>query len=186
MRPKQYDFHAEALPMRYIAALTIMLLAVMFLTAVPYTACSENQVGIAKKTDVKVALAVVEGYQTTKSALHIIIENISDKPQRHFEEWNSWGYGNLTLEWTDANGKTGNVAKVPGSWDRNGPSTVILEPGEALVREITFDSKLWHVWPAIAYGTKLRLKVTYRSAGRPDADGWTGEVHTQEKTVTFR
>jgi hypothetical protein len=172
--------------MRYMASLNIVLLAILFLTAVPFAARSDNQVGIAKKTGVKVALAVIEGYQTTKSPLHVIIENISDKPQRHFEEWNSWGYGNLKLEWTDGNGKTGTVAKVPGSWDKNGPSTVVLEPGEALVREISFDSKLWHGWPAIAYGTKLRLKVTYRSAGRPNSDGWTGEVDTQETTVTFR
>ena len=172
--------------MRYLASLIITVSTVMFLSAVPRAARSDNQVGIAKKTDVKVSLAVVEGYKTTNSPLHVIIENISDKPQRHFEEWNSWGYGNLTLEWTDANGKTGNVAKVPGSWDKNGPSTVVLKPGEALVREISFDSKLWHGWAAIASGTKLRLKVTYRSAGRPDSDGWTGEVDAQEKTVTFR
>jgi hypothetical protein len=158
----------------------------MFLSAVPRAARSDNEVGSAKKPNVKVLLAVVEGYNTTKSPLRVIIENISDKPQRHFEEWNSWGYGNLTLEWTDANGKTGTVAKVPGSWDKNGPSTVVLKPGEALVREISFDSKLWHGWPAIASGTQLRLKVTYRSGGRPDSDGWTGEVHTQEKTVRFR
>jgi hypothetical protein len=172
--------------MRYFAALTITVLAIMFLGAVPPSAPSDNKVGIAKKPDVKVSLAEVEGYDTTKSPLHVIIENISEKPQSHFEEWNSLGYGNLTLEWRDANGKTGNVAKVPGRWDRNGPTTVVLEPGEALVREISFDSKLWQGWPAIAYGTKLRLKVIYHSAGRPDSDGWTGEVAAQEKTVTFR
>ena len=172
--------------MRYFAALNITLTAVTFLSAVPHAARSDNEVGVANKPDVEVSLAVVEGYETTKSPLHVIIENISDKPQSHFEEWNSWGYGNLTLEWSDANGKTGNVAKVPGRWDRNGPTTAVLEPGEALVREISFDSKLWQGWPAIAYGTKLRLKVTYHSAGRPDADGWTGEVAAQEKTVTFQ
>jgi hypothetical protein len=172
--------------MRFVASLIITVPTVMFLSAVPHATRSDNEVGSAKKPNVKVSLAVIEGYDTTKSPLRVIIENISDKPQGHFEEWNSWGYGNLTLEWTDASGKTGNVAKVPGSWDKNVPSTVILEPGEAIVREISFDSKLWHGWPTIAYGTKLRLKVTYRSAGRSDSDGWTGEAEAREKTVTFR
>ena len=77
--------------------------------------------------------------------------------------------------------------EAPKTWKRlDVPMPAKPGPGEALVREISFDPKLWHGWPAIAYGTKLRLKVTYRSAGRSDAAGWTGEVHAQEQTVTFR
>jgi len=140
---------------------------------------------IAKRADVRVLLAVPEGYETAKFPLHVIIENLTDQPQNHFEEWNSWGYGNLTVEWT-ADGKTGTVKKVPGSWDRNGPSTVILQPGEALVREISFDSKLWEGWPDLPYGSKLTLKVVYQCAPDAKAPAWSGKVTSKEQTVLFR
>ena len=129
---------------------------------------------------------MTEGAHTTKSRLHVIIENVGDKPQRHFEEWNSWGYGNVTVEWTDAGGKTGTVAKVPGRFTRNYPSTVTLQPGEALVREVSFDPQLWQGWPEIATGTKLELKVIYQTTPDPKVSSWTGKVSSKGQTVRFR
>jgi hypothetical protein len=138
----------------------------------------------AQTSDVRVALAVVEGQQDIHKPLHVIIENISGKPQQHFSEWNSWGYGNLSVQWTDTAGKTGVVKKVPGAWDRNGPATTVLQPGDSLVREISFDPKLWEGWPALTNGSKLSVKVTYRSTGEPQingsGEGWVGEVTSKE------
>jgi hypothetical protein len=51
--------------------------------------------------------------QTSHQCLAIVIENTSRQAQGHFDEWNSWGYFNLALEWTDAQGKSGTVTKVP-------------------------------------------------------------------------
>jgi hypothetical protein len=139
---------------------------------------------LAEDPGVRVALAIVEGQQDIHKPLHVIIENISGKPQEHFSEWNSWGYGNLSVKWTDAAGKMGVVKKVPGAWHRNGPATTVLQPGESLVRELSFDPKLWVGWPALTNGSKLSVKVTYRSTGEPKIDGsgagWVGEVTSKE------
>ena len=162
-----------------------MLMAGLF-TAVPQGAWLKIAPSAAEVPNVKVSLAVPEGYKTTSSPLRVIIENVGSAAQQHFEEWNSWGYGNLSVQWTDASGKQGTVAKVPGSWDRNGPSTVTLEPGQALVREITFDPKLWRGWPEIKYGTTLSLTVTYSADGHQDSPGWVGTVKAKRRDVLFR
>jgi len=170
--------------MRYLSVVAVIIFFAAALIAIPRGARSDG-VGAAKKPDVKIAMAVVERFQRTDRPLRVIIENVSDKPQQHFDEWNSWGYFNLTLEWTDASGKTGTVRKVARSWTRNFPSTTTLKPGEALVREITFDPKVWQGWPDISERTKLALKVSYHVAPRPDADGWTGAINSEEQTVTI-
>jgi hypothetical protein len=168
------------------APLAVVFVLVVSLILVPSSARSESDGDIRKKADVRVLLAVTEGGQATKSPLHVIIENVGDKPQSHFEEWNSWGYGNVTVEWTDASGKSGTVAKVPGRFTKNYPSTVTLQSGEALVREISFDPQLWKGWPEIASGTKLQLKVIYQTAPDAKVSSWTGRVSSKELTVRFR
>jgi hypothetical protein len=172
--------------MRGAVALSFVVLLFGVLASAPPIAKSQRASSVADEPNVKVSLAVPEGYKTTSSPLHAIIENVGKAPQQHFEEWNSWGYGNLSVEWSDANGNRGTVSKVPGSWDRNGPSTVTLEPGEALVREITFDPKLWRGWPEIKYGTILNLTVTYHAEGHQDSRGWVGTVKAKPRDVLFR
>ncbi len=140
----------------------------------------------SKQAEVKVSLAVTEGYRITKTPLHAIIENTSDRPQDHFEEWNSWGYGNLAIKWTDSTGKTGTVTRILKGWDRNFPSTVTLQPGEALVREITFDPKDWQGWPEVPGGSRLKLQVTYESSSEPRSSGWAGKVSSKERTFFFQ
>jgi hypothetical protein len=177
--------------MRHLTALIIALLFVALFFAVrPRSVRSQGAVILSEKPDVKVSLAVVEGgRQSAASAFRVIIENISDKPQSHFDEWNSWGYYNLSLQWTNADGKTGTVAKVPRGWDQNGPNVTILQPGEALVREVSFDPKLWQGWPVGTGSITLTLKVTYNSTGEPkilnSATGWTGMVVSKEQTVVI-
>ena len=172
--------------MLYRAPLATAFVLAVCLLLIPSSARSENDGDSLKKADVRVLLAVTEGAHSTKFPLYVIIENISDKPQSHFDEWNSWGYGNVTVEWTDAGGRTGTVAKVPGRFTKNYPSTVTLQPGEALVREISFDPQLWQGWPEIASGTKLQLKVIYQTAPDAKVSSWTGKVSSKELTVRFR
>ena len=176
--------------MRHLTALIIALLFVALFFAVrPRSVRAQDAVILSEKPDVKVSLAVMEPHQGTTPLLHVIIENISNKPQSHFDEWNSWGYCNLSLQWTDADGKTGTVAKVPRGWDRNFPTATILQPGEALVRGVSFDPKLWQGWPTGTGSITLTLKVLYHSKDEPkipnSATGWTGTVVSKEQTVVI-
>jgi hypothetical protein len=172
--------------MRGAIALSFLVLLCGVLTSAPPIASSELDRSAEEEPNVKVSLAVPEGYKTVSSPLHVIIENVGNTPQQHFEEWNSWGYGNLSVEWSDESGNEGTVSKVPGSWDRNGPTTVTLQPGDALVREISFDEKLWRGWPKIKYETTLTLKVVYRAESHQDSPGWIGTVEAKSRAVLFR
>jgi len=174
--------------MRHFAAIIMTLLFMTFFVALPRFARSAGGEAVVENNDVKVSLAVNEGPLSTQSTLHVIIENISKKPQNHFEERYSWGYGNLSLQWTDAQGKTGAVTRVPRGWNKNFPATVVLQPGEALVREISFDPKLWEGWPAIKGQTLLTVMVTYRATGKPampNVVGWIGTVTSKEQPITI-
>ena len=166
-----------------------MLVTAAFLAAISRPAHSQDAAPRPARPELKVMLAVVEPHFNTTAALHVIIENISPKPQGHFDEWNSWGYNNLTLQWTDAQGRKGTVTKVPREWDQNGPTTTILQPGRALVRDISFDPKLWQGWPVINNDTKLTVKVTYHAAFDPPlgplpAWTWTGTITSGEQAIT--
>jgi hypothetical protein len=174
--------------MRHHAVLVIALLFVVSFLVHPRFVFAEDARILVEKPDVKISLAVPErGRQIATSPLHVIIQNISDKPQSHFDEWNSWGYGNLSLHWTDSDGKTGTVTKVARGWDRNGPTVTTLQPGEALVREISFDPELWHGWPEATGEFTLTVIVTYRATGDPvvpnAAAGWTGTVSSNKRAV---
>ena len=140
---------------------------------------------VAPPSDVRVFLAVFEGYGHAKKPLHVIIQNTGDKAQHHFEEWNSWGYGNLTVQWSDESGKTGTMTKIAKGWDKNHPTTVTLQPGEALVREIIFDPQLWEGLPAIRQGIKLRLKVQYQSKPEKDVPVWVGSRTSPARDVVL-
>ena len=174
--------------MRFSVAVLVVF---MVLAVIPRSA---SPVGaVPARPEVTVSLGIVErGRIGTDGALHVIIANTSDqpdaKPQSHFDEWNSWGYDNVTLEWKDAEGHWGTVTKAPRELGMEMlPTTTDLKPGDALVREISFDPKVWRGWPTFTDRlTRYTLKVTYRSTGDPkvpEARGWTGSVASKEQIV---
>ncbi len=84
--------------------------------------------------------------------LNIVLQNTSDKPIRVYQDWNSWGYFNLTLQITAVDGKALdkplNIGRGPGVWFANVPTTDFIGAGQAVVREVhlnlpaeIFDSK---------------------------------------------
>ena len=79
---------------------------------------------------------IVYGNRTTH--IHVIVSNTSDKPQRIWQEWWSWGYYGLTFEFTDAAGKKGIAKKQLTGWRRNFPSWHTVEPQESLVLDVHF------------------------------------------------
>lgn len=169
--------------MRYILTAAAFLLAVAF--AFDHRPATARAGAAAPIPDLKISLAV----QEDSAYLHIIIENTSNKPQRHFDEWNSWGYFNITLRWTDRDGKSGTVTKVPRGWDRNYPSTVTLPPGDMLVREVPLPSPAWQGWPD--RGGILKVKATYHQQksddpGEPaDPLVWVGSATSREQIVSI-
>lgn len=73
----------------------------------------------------------------------VVIHNDSSKPQKLWDENCSAGYGNVTLEVTEIDGKSLPepliVRRSVGVWRSNRIHTVVLQPGESAVREIHMD-----------------------------------------------
>jgi hypothetical protein len=156
--------------------------------AAPGAFLSERQSAFGAIADqaVRVAVAVPEGYRTLESRLYVIVENVSDGPQQHFEEWNSWGYDNVEIAWRADDHRTGTVRKVPGAWDRNAPTTITLQPGDSLVREVTFNPELWQGWPEMLHSTRWVVTATYRSLDDRQVGAWTGEATSPSRSVLIR
>jgi len=88
---------------------------------------------------------------------HVIVSNISDRPQRVWKEWCSWGYYSLTFEITDGAGKSWTVKKKNREWTKNFPDWWSLEPRENLVLDVYFaDSDAWRAFPIPLAAPRLR------------------------------
>jgi hypothetical protein len=130
--------------------------------------------------------SLTEGNRTTESPLFVIIENVSTAPQQHFEEWNSWGYGNVEIAWQADDQRTGVARKVPGVFTRNIPTTITLQPGDLFVRQVTFDPDLWQGWPEMPHSTRWELTATYRSIDDRQVGAWSGEVKSPPRSILIR
>jgi hypothetical protein len=96
-------------------------------------------------------------YLESNSHFHVIIANTSDKPQRIWREWCSWGYFGLTFEFTDQNGKKWVARKEATAWTRNFPDWWTLEARESLVIDVYFgDLETWKGFPLPEKGLDFR------------------------------
>lgn len=121
---------------------------------------------------------------------HVIVSNTSDKPQRVWKEWCSWGYYALTFELTDRAGKSWTVKKKDGEWTKNVPDWWSLEPRENLVLNVYFaDSDAWEGFPRPVNGSQVvSVRAVYEI--KPDkfskeSSAWTGKITSDAKKLTF-
>lgn len=74
--------------------------------------------------------------------LNVLLRNVSAQPISVHQEWNSWGYFNLSLELTKINGdplaKPIIVKREGGQWTKNFAQAQAIQPGESIVREVHF------------------------------------------------
>lgn len=96
---------------------------------------------LAEKDGLKVSIGE-NNIELRRSDPHIsvVLQNTSSKPMNVFQEWNSWGAYNLTLEVTSIDGKVLDNPLVVGKggmiWKANIPSAETIAPGDVLVREV--------------------------------------------------
>jgi hypothetical protein len=99
---------------------------------------------------------------------------------RVFQEWNSWGYYARSFVATEQ-GKSYRIARRPGAWDKNAPTTHTLNRGEFLITDINLVDGTWSVNPKLAVRAYIRLNVTAEFQITKDADAsaagvWTGKI----------
>jgi hypothetical protein len=74
------------------------------------------------------------GGKYQRHQLHVVVTNVSDEPLRIWDQWNSWGYHNLTLSLKLENGDETELQRFGGrAWSQNAPDSVELGPGEHYV-----------------------------------------------------
>ena len=121
-----------------------------------------------------------------KSDFHVVLTNQSDSDIRLWEEWNSWGFNNLTFEVLDDKGKSvGTIKKMSHNWTVNGPSYVELAPNQHHVIDVNLNCFKWDVPPEpLDEGEEppdYRLVAKYtvsECADSREQSVWTGTIET--------
>lgn len=118
------------------------------------------------------------------SHFHVLVTNISDTPQRIWQDWTGWGYFNLRLEFTDADGTTATATKLGKNWSSDGPVSWTLAPHETHVIDVYFaDPKQWTGFPSLKDDRKLfTIRAIYESLDSAESKVqgvWTGKVISQ-------
>jgi hypothetical protein len=168
--------------------LIIALFALMSLTV--STKAEESPISVSIAIPTESTTNRILFYRNRTNHFHVIVSNTSDKPQRIWQEWCSWGYFGLTFEFTDEHGKKWVANKKERSWTRNFPDWWILEPHESLVMDVHFgDSDIWQGFPKVGDTPQI---VTMRAVleFKPDDESrkngiWTGRVVSPTITVKF-
>ena len=120
----------------------IVVLGLVAATAVTSAAEPAISVSIAEPSR-DVGERYIE-YSGSNSHFHVVVTNLSNKPQRIWATSFSEGYLALSFEITNKNGKKWLAKRKDRNWMRNAPRWWILEPSEHLVIDVYFwDSTEW-------------------------------------------
>ncbi|MCB1086592.1 MAG: hypothetical protein KDM63_06075 [Verrucomicrobiae bacterium] len=112
----------------------------------------------------------------------VIFRNISTVEQKVFEQWNSWGYRNISFEISEGKRRYNLILK-PQSFTRNFPSIYLVPPGENMVFRFTFDSN-WENLPELPNGeTEVSINVIYKCTASDESKKqgvWAGKIRSDE------
>jgi len=121
---------------------------------------------------------------------HVIVSNVSDKPQRIWREWCSWGYYGLSFELTDSTGKTRIAKKKPRDWTKNYPDFWTIAAHESLVIDVNFaDTDTWEGFPrpqSVSQAYLMRAVLEFRADDESRQHFvWTGRVVSKADKYVF-
>ena len=129
-----------------------------------------------------------------KPEFHVLVQNISDKPQNIWAEDCSWGYENLAFEMV-MDGQSVVINKGPIDLAKNFPKYWTLLSGEYFVFDIYISSSRWD-FPKIKEASKtVKLKAIYKNtssdASVPDVlhfkgkGFWVGQIESEALDVVI-
>jgi hypothetical protein len=96
---------------------------------------------------------------------HVILTNVSDKPQRLWNDSCSWGYGRLYFEVTDRKGNVRHVKQVERIWEKNYPDWFYLSPRHHVIFDVSFDLEKWEGVPTLekdVASAEMKMRAFYR------------------------
>lgn len=129
------------------------------------------------------------GGDQRKPSFHVVLKNVSDTTQRIWEEWNSWGYYNLSFELTEKEGKTVQVLKEPQVWTKNFPSCETLLPGEMRIFDIWWPGEWKNLPPKADASQPASLVAVFTTNADRDTakfSVWTGTVRSPKVDVSLQ
>jgi len=162
----------------------VVLAATTFVAKVPSSQPALAPAGLSIRVAVpeRGTVSVGDGHP----ALNVVIENTSATPQGVIDEWNSWGYFNLTLEYTFPNGVRKSIVKKNDfAWTKNNLTFTTLQPGQCLVRDVFFDPKIWSGLPEVTKDTVVSVTASLKQEEN-GANIWHGSVQSAPVQVTVR
>jgi hypothetical protein len=71
----------------------------------------------------------------------VVLTNTTDHDLILWGEWCSWGYSNLSFEFSSKDGKVTKVFRPMTTWTRNGPDAFTVRPGKHFVLTVTLRSR---------------------------------------------
>jgi len=169
------------------------LISLLFAIAlVPLCEAADSVISVAIAVPAHGSHRVLEYSGGHESHFHVLISNVSDKPQKIWREWCSWGYYALSFEITDESGKTWTATKKARDWDKNFPDSWTLAAKETLVLDVHFaGSDTWEGFPRPS-GVSQTITIRAIFEISPDKDSqrdsvWTGRALSKaDKFVIYR
>jgi hypothetical protein len=153
-----------------------------------FTAC--HAVTKASET-LEISIAPEKSHKTegesirASSPFYIVIANTSESPKRVWEEWCSWGYHALELEYKKPDGSVALIHKKVMVWADNFPNVFVIRPKGYLVLRINL-AKDWDGYPSEGIKTELRACYKISSSELTKKEGvWTGEVQSPWINLTI-
>jgi hypothetical protein len=145
---------------------------------------------------------------TISKPFQVILNNTSLHDLKVWKEWCSWGYFNLSFEFTDEKGKVAVIRKNGMIWYGNKPDGMVIQPGCAYSITVNLSGKNdigWQAWTGVnALHGKMTMRVIYtnskeftiggnpttKSAYASDLDkqvnsAWFGTVKSEPIPVTI-
>ena len=117
--------------------------------------------------------------------LHVVFRNGSATPVSLMDEWNSFGYFNMTLAYTLPDGTRGTMAKDNNMmWTMNAPTVTVLQPGQCLVRDVYLDPDVWSGVPKVSEDTVVTVVATFKEDQQP-GQVWQGTIRSDPVQVTL-
>jgi len=119
---------------------------------------------------------------------YVVLTNTTDHDLMVWKEWCSWGYFNLSFEFTDKDGKGIHVQKTGREWEKNFPDPFVVGAGKHYVLAVTLKAEDWE-------GTEnldgpMIMKAIYKNP-KPNKSSefiesaWAGQVESEPIQVTI-
>lgn len=116
---------------------------------------------------------------------HVVVTNTSDKPQRLWREWCSWGYYNLSFVLKDADGRSIPLQKKVRGWTKNYPDWFELPPGEHYVIETQLSDAQWNMPAKAGEAGKWQILALFhveQDDAAKEHGVWTGRIVSPVQT----